>query len=763
MKTPIQPSLHEELRHYGARDMEICMQCGLCSAACPLSSGRDTFPRKIYRYIQLGLRDRLRRSVVPWLCYYCGDCNLDCPRGAEPAETMMAARRWLTAEYDWTGLARRFYRSAAWEIGALIVVALTVVMLFVLGHGPVITDRVAVNSFAPVLWIEIGDLIMAAVLSAFLLSNAFRMFRFIMEGTGAPLRLYLSQARTFTWHFLTQKRWRKCGEDKSRWLKHFILVTGYLTMMTLVIVFIRWFQVDDQSWHFTSIFGYYATGALLFVTVEMFMSRLKAQAAVHRFSELSDWLFLVLLFFTTLTGILMHTVRLAGWPMGTYVIYVIHLAIAVPMLVVEVPFGKWSHLFYRPLAVYLAAVREKALHASAVDARAVVEVVGPSFAACLQCGLCTSVCPLNTVGVYNPRRILRDIALDAGSDRSVDRAVWNCLTCGRCNTDCPRGIDIVAALLAVRHICRRHKAVPAAAVDVLNSLSDNGNPWKEPHQKRLKWMDGIRVPAAGETCDYGLFACCTTAYDADGRRAGRALIHLFNLAGIRYDTLGSDETCCGDPAALLGAADLSAELIRRNTDLMQRCGFQKIVTTSPHCLHAFRQRYTDVPSSVEFVHYTELVDQLISEKRLRPTPVVDRTVTYHDPCYLGRFQGVYEAPRRILQSIPGLKLVEMAENRENALCCGAGGGGAWRAVDRDMDLAVLRVRQALDTGADVLVTACPFCLRMLRRAAAHLSAIDRLAVQDLSELLLPSAAPVDIAGHAAVHGDAAPHQEIPYG
>jgi hypothetical protein len=204
---------------------------------------------------------------------------------------MMATLRWLTTQYDWTGLAKRFYLSATWELGALAAVAFGIIMLFVLFHGPIVTDRVSVDTFVPVLWIEIGDLTMGAVLSAFLLSNAFRMYRFIMNDTKAPLSAYITEAKTFALNFLTQKRWRECGEDRSRWQKHFILVTGYLTMMTLVIVFIRWFQVDDSSWHFTSIFGYYATGVLLYMTVEMFRSRLKKEETIHRYSELSDWLF----------------------------------------------------------------------------------------------------------------------------------------------------------------------------------------------------------------------------------------------------------------------------------------------------------------------------------------------------------------------------------------------------------------------------------------------------------------------------------------
>ncbi|MCP4691127.1 MAG: 4Fe-4S dicluster domain-containing protein, partial [Desulfobacterales bacterium] len=446
----IDSELAKEVMKFGARDMDVCMQCATCSASCPLSSGSNTFPRKIYRYLQLGMRDKLLESPEPWLCYYCGECNKECPRGAEPAETMMAVRRWLTTQYDWTGLARRLYLSEAWEFGALGAVALGVILLFLFFHGPVITDRMAVNTFAPVLWIEIGDLVMAAVLSTFLLSNAFRMYRFVMRGVQAPLSLYIREAKTFVLHFLTQKRWRECGEDRSRWLKHFILVTGYLTMMTLIIVCIRWFQVDDSSWHFTSIFGYYATGALLAITVEMFRSRLKKEEAIHRYSELSDWLFLILLFTTTLTGILMHAIRLAGWPMGTYVMYVIHLAVAVPMLVIEVPFGKWSHLFYRPLAMFLSAVKEKATSDSKVDPADVLAEVGDNFLSCLQCGACTSACPWNRVSSFSPRRILRQLNLDAGTELDVDRAVWSCVTCNACGVLCPRGIDIVDVMKAVR-------------------------------------------------------------------------------------------------------------------------------------------------------------------------------------------------------------------------------------------------------------------------------------------------------------------------
>jgi quinone-modifying oxidoreductase subunit QmoC len=738
MNNALDGELYHELTKFGARDMELCMQCGICSAACPLSSGTDSFPRKIYRYLQLGLRDKLLKSPVPWLCYYCGECNNDCPRKAEPAETMMAARRWLTAQYDWTGLARRFYLSEAWEIGALIVVALGVIILFGFLHGPVVTDRVAVNTFAPVKWVEIGDLVMAAILSFFLLSNAFWMYRFIMSDTNVPLWRYITEAKAFVLNFIMQMRWRQCGEDRSRWLKHLILVSGYLTMMTLVIVFIRWFQVDGSSWHFTSIFGYYATGVLLLITAEMFRSRLKKKESIHRYSEFSDWLFLILLFLTTLTGIMMHAVRMAGWPIGTYIMYVIHLAVAVPMLIIEVPFGKWSHLFYRPLAIFLATVREKSLKDSHIHVEEVAAEVGETFMSCLQCGICTSVCPWNRILSYSPRQILRQLTLETGSEASVDQAVWNCVTCNACGVNCPRDIDIINVIKAVRALNVGGRRIPESFEAPLDSLRANGNPWGGVHARRLEWAGDAGLPAFSAEHEYCLFTCCTTAYDADNRNAGRALHQLLAHAGIAFGTLGDKEICCGDPAHRIGAGEISSALIRNNTDLFLRAGVNMILTTSPHCLNAFKNNYSGLKGSVDSQHYAELLERLVVEGRLKPLLEVAKKVTYHDPCYLGRHQGIYEAPRRVLRSIPGLMLVEMASNREGSLCCGGGGGGAWRDYPTPQHLGVLRVKEALDTGAEEIVTACPYCIRMLNDAVRQLGIEDQIGVRDLAELLWQS-------------------------
>ncbi|MCL5270267.1 MAG: 4Fe-4S dicluster domain-containing protein [bacterium] len=367
MTTTVDPTLAREIKEFGAAELSKCFHCGNCTAVCTLSSNEAQFPRRIVRYLQLGMKDRLLASVEPWLCYYCGECSASCPRQANPGETLMATRRYLTSRYDWTGLSKRLYLSEVWEYGALALVAAVVVALFYFLHGPIVTDRVALNTFAPVKWVELGDWAMGLLLSAFLLSNAARMHRFVMCADGAkrpPLSLYLSELKTLIVHALTQKRWRECGksENNLRWIKHLLLVSGYVTMFVLVFVFLRIFQTDTVHpfLHPQRLLGYYATAVLLWVTADIIIGRLRRVEQLHHFSHPTDWLFPVLLFLTALSGIAVHVFRLAGMPLATYYTYVAHLAIAVPMLVIEVPFGKWAHLAYRPLALYFFSVREKA-------------------------------------------------------------------------------------------------------------------------------------------------------------------------------------------------------------------------------------------------------------------------------------------------------------------------------------------------------------------------------------------------------------------
>lgn len=372
MSSRVDPNLLHELKEYGAVGIEKCFNCGNCTAICPLASDEYPFPRNVIRRVQVGQRERLLEQLDPWLCYYCGDCSQTCPKEAEPGETMMAARRWLTAQYDWTGLGRKFYTSAAWEIGSIVVVAIFIVLMFVFFAGPMETDRVALNTFAPVQRIHYGDWVLAAFLSFFLLSNIYRMYVFTVQkatNIRIPFSIYVKEAWNLIYHFVTQKRFSECDEEqegfiqKARWRNHFFLVTGYVLMFALVVGFLPWFQTDNiyPLYHPQRWLGYYATIVLLYGGTDILWGRIKKTHQMHRFSHLSDWIFPILLLLTTISGILLHTFRYLGMPLPTYYTYVVHLAVLTPMLVLEVPFGKWSHLAYRPFAIYFQAVKAKAL------------------------------------------------------------------------------------------------------------------------------------------------------------------------------------------------------------------------------------------------------------------------------------------------------------------------------------------------------------------------------------------------------------------
>ncbi len=371
MSFRVDPSITAELKHYGGETAVKCFNCGNCTAACSLTNQDTVFPRRHIRYIQLGLKEKMQGSLDPWLCYYCGDCSDTCPREAQPGKLMMASRRWLIGTYDWTGLSRLMYRREAWELGMLGIVALVVLGLFtlpehfgfrLLAAHPEARQSVNLAYFAPKEIVHWGDMALAVLLGVLLMSNAARMVWFVLKnGPAVPPTVFAMEIKELVIHGLTQKRWRDCTSDSTKhWLRHLFLVSGYGTMFALVVVFLYWFQVENTSFHWTSLLGYYGTLVLLAATTWIMYDRTQKKTQIHKYSDLADWLFVILLFLTSLTGILLHLFRLLDLPMATYVMYLVHLMIAVPMLAVEVPFGKWAHLFYRPLALYLLAVQAKA-------------------------------------------------------------------------------------------------------------------------------------------------------------------------------------------------------------------------------------------------------------------------------------------------------------------------------------------------------------------------------------------------------------------
>ncbi len=254
--------------------------------------------------------------------------------------------------------------------------------MFVMFHGPIVTSHVELNTFAPVHIIEIGDWIMLGGLSFFLLSNVYRMYSFTIsqeEKIKIPIKLYATHAWQLIYQAATQNHFSKCDGDeklrfwqKPRWRNHWLLVSGYALMFVMIVVFLKWFQTDNiyPIWHPQRWLGYYATVALLFGAGDAILGRIVKDHQMHHYSHPSDWMFPILLMLTTLSGILVHTFRYLDLPLATYYTYVAHLAILFPMLVLEVPFGKWSHLAYRPFAIYFQTLKEKAREQSKVTAGA---------------------------------------------------------------------------------------------------------------------------------------------------------------------------------------------------------------------------------------------------------------------------------------------------------------------------------------------------------------------------------------------------------
>lgn len=370
MSNRADPRLLLDLKEYGAVGAEICFNCGTCTAMCPLTDDEHPFPRNMIRLAQLGLKDRLLESTDPWLCYYCGDCAKTCPREAEPGETMMALRRWLTAQYDRTGHSAKLYTSekaVAFTIIRLALITLAAFALFHLltGFDHIVTDTVELNSFAPVLLVWVLVLAHGAYLGYRMISGSLNMAKHVlapvMEDKKISPAIYLQEFKTFIVHFFSQKRWRDCSEDRSRWFKHLLLMSGYVTMLTLVLGLLWWFQTDEiyPLYHPQRWLGYYATIVLIYGSVEILVSRKRKQEQLHRYSHPSDWLFPAFILIGAVTGILVHIFRYAGWPWPTYIMYVIHVMAMIAMLDTEVGIGKWAHLFYRPLAMYLEAVKAR--------------------------------------------------------------------------------------------------------------------------------------------------------------------------------------------------------------------------------------------------------------------------------------------------------------------------------------------------------------------------------------------------------------------
>jgi Fe-S oxidoreductase/nitrate reductase gamma subunit len=365
---------------------------------------------------------------------------------------------------------------------------------------------------------------------------------------------------------------------------------------------------------------------------------------------------------------------------------------------------------------------------------------------CTECGRCTVVCPTTitkkplvprdlTIDLRDhlnasSRKILRDPGDTPGvpsrelaGDVIDPEVFWACTTCRWCEESCPLFISYVDKIVEVRrHLVLEKAEFPAEAEPAFRGMEVNGNPWQLPAESRGDWAKGLDVPLASQAGGFEVlfWVGCAGSYDDAGKRTSVSLVKLLRAAGVKFAILGSEERCTGDAARRLGNEYLFQTLAAGNVETLNRHGVKRIVTNCPHCFNTLAHEYPDFGGKYEVVHGTQLVAELVANGRLSLTSEIRRELTYHDPCYLGRTNGEYDAPRAILKAIPGLTLKEAPLAREKAMCCGAGGGRMWLEEKLGTRINQTRLRQLAESGTNDVAVACPFCAVMVGNAQQEL-------------------------------------------
>lgn len=354
---------------------------------------------------------------------------------------------------------------------------------------------------------------------------------------------------------------------------------------------------------------------------------------------------------------------------------------------------------------------------------------------CMQCGMCAGSCPWRLVdGPFNIRRLIRMAQLGVEGYESDD-ILYGCTTCNKCVLKCPRGVTIIDVVRSMRAMIAETGAIPAVLRTATGSVHSNGNPWSEPREKRTKWAEGLDVPRFDGSQEYFLFVCCTSCFDVRSQNIARSIVSVLKKLGISFGIIGEEENCCGESVRKMGAEELFMKTAEKNINLYQSKGVKKIVTTSPHCYYTFTKEYPELGAEFEVYHYTQLIGSLFSQGKIAVKSTIGKKITYHDPCYLGRHSEVYDIPRELLANLTNGNLIEMKRSKKESLCCGGGGGRLWMETKPEWRFSDLRVREAVDLGADILATACPYCISMLEDSRKTTNNEERITIKDISELL----------------------------
>lgn len=355
---------------------------------------------------------------------------------------------------------------------------------------------------------------------------------------------------------------------------------------------------------------------------------------------------------------------------------------------------------------------------------------------CYQCGKCDVYCPWNKVRIFSIRKIIRESVFGLPEIEGED--IWRCTTCGSCPSQCPRGVQQIDVSVSLRRVASEYGVFPASVRAVSaakGSCATEGNPLHEFRAKRADWAKGLSVKPFEEGMEILYFVGCYYAYDPRLKKVAVATANILKKAGVDFGILGTKESCCGESIRKTGGEEVYKTLAKENIKNFIDHGVKKILVSSPHCYHTFKNEYPEFMVNFEVVHISQYLAELIKEGRLKLPGEYAKKITYHDPCYLGRHNGVYDEPRDVLRSVSGVDLVEMSDSHQSSLCCGGGGGRIWMDTPKNERFSDIRLDQAEKTGADVLVTACPYCITNFEESRLSDEETSAPEIKDITEII----------------------------
>ncbi|MBT3257683.1 MAG: (Fe-S)-binding protein [Deltaproteobacteria bacterium] len=374
------------------------------------------------------------------------------------------------------------------------------------------------------------------------------------------------------------------------------------------------------------------------------------------------------------------------------------------------------------------------------DYKEIIDVIkesgGDAFKRCFQCGLCDTVCPWNRVRNFSMRKLVRQATF--GFTEIESEEMWLCTTCGRCPQQCPRDVQQIESGIALRRVATEYGVFPAPVKPVrtaVGSLIGEGNPLGEDRKNRGDWAKGQSVETFTEEMEILYFPGCYPSFDPRAKKIAIATAEILNAAGVEFGILGEKENCCGESIRKTGDEELFKRLAKENIKTFIDNGVKKILVSSPHCYETFKNEYPEFMVNFDVIHITEYLFELMNAGRLEFTKPFEKKITYHDPCYLGRHNDIFDEPREVLKKVPGLSLIEMSETRIDSLCCGGGGGRVWMETQKGERFGDLRIDQAIETGAELLVTSCPYCITMFEDSRITMGADEKIEIRDITEII----------------------------